>query len=520
MKKKLVTRLCAVAMAVAMVGTMVGCGDGDTPADSNNSTPDTEQGSDNQQGGDDQQGDDQQGEDQADAQTYDFGGAVVRVSGGIWGDLNPDNEGNPNYLEKMDLLTKLEAKYNIDVEYVKLEGDDGRNTADLILAAFTSGESYADLFCPSDDVTVKVRDYLVDISSFKDELQMGSIYLEPCTWFGKTYGFTYDNMGSVYVMCYSRDYLKNIGMTETPTEKFLKGEWSYEDCKAYFTELEAKLPDGTYPIAVHSNHWVSMAPAANGTLSVDSNGGIHLADDAYVEALGFYQDLMNSGLAAPMIEVIRNEDGTFEDVTEPYGMDNMSTATEGRGYVLTMVEAWQMSYLESTLAGEWGIVPWPWGSQVTCTPGEEGYKTLSENYHTAQSIWTNMVAAQKDYRGAGAKEIPDNVLFQIARDWCDLCSENGAKARYAMWEAEKNGEDYENLGYEPGKQGNFSTMEDAALYDWLHSRVVVDWAHAVSSYVKTNMNGYYVIAGGDDPRTAGESFKSEGEAKLKEAFGN
>lgn len=518
MKKKLVTRFCAFAMAVAMVGTMVGCGDDNTPADSGNSTPDTQQGSDENPGSGDEdgEGDDQQ----SDAQKYDFGGAVVRVNGGQWGDLSENNKEQPSYAEKWDMVPELEEKYGIKIEYVELENNDGYSTDVAIQTTITNGECFADIFCVGDDVMVALRNYLVDITPFKDELQMGSIYLEACTWAGKIYGFTYDNMGSTYVLAYSREYLKNIGMDETPTEKFLKGEWSYEDCKEYLTQMKAKLPADTYPIAVHSNHWVSMAPAANGSLSVDSNGGIHLADDAYVEALEFYKELLSLGLAAPMILVDRNEDGTFNDAQEPYGKDSMCTATEAKSHVLTMVEAWHMPNLENDLGGEWGIVPWPWGSQVTCTPGEEGYKTLSENYHTAQSIWTSMVVVQSDYRAADAKAVPDNVLFQIARDWCDLCSENGAKARYAMWEAEKNGEDYENLGYEPGVIGHFSTMEDAALYDWLHSRVVVDWAHAVAKYVRTNMNGYYVIAGGDDARSAGQSFTSEGEANMQDAFGN
>lgn len=517
MKKKLVTRFCAVAMAVAMVGTMVGCGDGDTPADSNNSTPDTQQGSDENPGGgeEDNSGDDQQ----AGEEKYDFGGAVVRVNGGMWGDLSENNKEQPSYAEKWDLVPELEEKYGIKIQYVELPNDDGYETDQAIQATITSGECFADLFCVGDDVMISLRDYLVDVTPFKDDLKMGSIYLEACTWKGKTYGFTYDNMGSSYVLAYSRDYLKSIGMDVTPTEKFLKGEWSYDDCKAYLTELKAKLPDGTYPIAVHSNHWVSMAPPANGTVSIDSNGAIHLADEAYAESLEFYKDLLNAGLAAPMIEVLRNEDGTFEDVTEPYGPGDMCTATQAKSHVLTMVEAWQMPPLEKDLGGEWGIVPWPWGSQVTCTPGEDGYLTLSDNYHNTQSIWTLMTAVKEEYRAADAKQIPDNVLMMIGRDWCDLCDENGKNARTAMWEAEKKGEPYVNRGYKPGVQGDFSTMEDAALYDWLHSRCTIDWGHALRKYVSVNMNGYYVIAGGDDARSTGQSFATQGEANLKDAFG-
>ncbi|HBA47773.1 MAG TPA: hypothetical protein DCZ91_08230 [Lachnospiraceae bacterium] len=438
------------------------------------------------------------------------------MNGGIWSKLSENNKDNADYAVGWDKVTQLNEKYNIDIQYVELQNDDGYSTSDAIQATITSGECFADLFTASDDVTVALRNYLVDISSFVDELQMGSIYIEPATWSGHTYGFTYDNMGSVYVLVYSRDYLKSIGMDVTPTEKFLAGEWSYDDCKEYFTELKAKLPDGTYPIGVHSNHWASMAPAANGAVSVDSDGGIHLADDNYVEAIEFYRELLDLGLAAPITNVAKNEDGSI-NADQPYGHADMCTATEAKTFVITMAEAWQMNGLESTLSGEWGIVPWPWGSNVTC---EGDYTTLSPEYHTAQSIWTNMLAPQKEYRGAGAKDIPDEVLFMIAKDWCDLDNPSGAAARTAMYEAEKAGQPYENLGYTPGTQGDFSTAEDAALYDWLHSRVMVDWGHAVQElgYVRVNRSAAYIIAGGDDGRSTGESFKSEGEQAMADAF--
>lgn len=530
MRKKLAMKICAIAMTAAMVGTMAGCGNdsGSESSGAGSSTSESssdagsDAGSSEESGGADESSEESSAEGEADGgeaadgKTYDFGGAVVRVNGGMWGDLSENNKENPSYTTKWDLASQLEEKFGIKIEYVELENNDGYSTDKAIQATITAGECFADLFCIDDPTTVSLRNYLVDVTPFKDELQMGSIYLEPATWGGKTYGFTYDNMGSVYVMVYSRDYLKKIGMDVTPTEKFLAGEWSYDDCQEYLTELKAKLPDGTYPMSLHSNHWASMAPAANGAVSVDSDGVIHIADDNYIEAIEFYRELVDLGLACPS-DPVRNDDGTFEKSGQKYGQDDMCTATEDKSYVITMAEAWQMNGLEGKLSGQWGIVPWPWGSAVTVS-GD--YTTLSPEYHTAQSIWTNMVAPKQEYRGEGAKQIPDNDLFQIAKAWCDLNSAAGAAARTAMYEAEKAGQPYENLGYTPGTQGDFSTMEDAALYDWLHSRVMVDWGHAVSElgYVDVNSSAMYIIVGGDDGRSTAESFKSEGEAKMADAL--
>ena len=77
-----------------------------------------------------------------------------------------------------------------------------------------------------------------------DQIHVGSLYKEAVTWQDHCYGMTFDNVGATYFMVYSRDYLEEIGMDVTPTEKFMAGEWSYDDMKEYLTEMKAKLPEG------------------------------------------------------------------------------------------------------------------------------------------------------------------------------------------------------------------------------------------------------------------------------------
>ncbi len=444
------------------------------------------------------------------ASQYDFGGAVVRVSGGIFGSLSDNSEDNPMW----DFAHQVEEKYNIQFEYTELEEDEDYSTMDMILAGIDDGEAYADIFCQGDDVVVGLRDYLTDITADVDQLQMGSIYTEAGTWDGHTYGWTYDNMGSVYVMVYSRDFLESIGMDTTPTDLFEQGKWSYKDAIEYLTELKSKLPDGTYPIGVHTNHWVSMAPAANGVVSVDSDGDIHMADKAYCSALDFYKQLLQLGLAYPITDVEVMEGGGIS-AYQTFGLDTLSTVYDPGTHVITMAEAWQMESLQDSL-GEWGIVPWPWDSKyVTC---RGNYTNLGKNYKTVQPMWTDVLVPKAEYRAADAKDIPDIVLHLIAKDFVDLCGPAGAEGRYKMWEAESKGEEYVNLGYTPGELGSFCTEQDAEIYDWLHSRVVCDWGHAMNSngVVLVNRNAAYVIANGDDSQSSGESFTASGDQAMKE----
>ena len=517
MKKKLVMKACALALTTAMIGTMAGCGNDSSNTSGSGSSEDSQSSSASSDAASDAQG--ESGEESSDEATppegetaeeeaYDCGGATIKVSGAYFADLSEENAGNASYIKAQDLLPQLEAKYNVNIEYVKLEGDSGYSSTDLIQSSILSGECYADLFSDAD--VIALRDYLVDISGSTDFLGIGSIYLEPATWNGHTYGFSCENVGNVYAMTYSRDYLASIGMDVTPTDKFLAGEWSYEECKNYLTELKAKLPEGTYPICIHTNTWTEMAPAANGTVSIDSNGDIHLTDDAYIEAIEFYRDLIDSGLALPIRDAVRNEDGS---ISADQGGEQC-TATEAKDYVIGTAEHWYMDSLEGSL-GSWGIVPWPWGSNVTC---EGDYTTLSDNYHTAHCLWTNVTVPKAEYRSEGAKNIPDEVLLKIGLDWYDMVDPTGAEVRHAAYEAEKNGEEYVNMGYLAGTMRSFSTQEDADLYDWMHSRAVFDWGRTLNSHVRVYRNALAIIGLGDDARSSSESFAQAGQIAMDEAF--
>ncbi len=514
--RKSVKKLCAVALTAAMAGSLVACGGGGSSTSTTAAPAETKAAETTAAAAGEETTAAAAEETTAPASEYDFGGAVIRVNGGHFGDLNPENEGNASYITAWDAATQVQDKYNVKFEYVKLDGDDGYNTADLILASITNGECFADLFYPDDAIFLGLRDYLADITDSLDELQIGSTYTDPATWAGHTYGWVYDNIGEGYALVYSRDYLNSIGMDKTPTDLFVEGKWSYDDVIEYFTELKSKLPDGTYPIAVYPSHWASMACAANGYVSVDSDGNINLAEEGYASALEFYKQLLQLGLAAPItVTEIDQETGGI-GIDAPYGTgDGLARVGAPGQYVITNAEAWQMEGLQSSI-GDWGVIPYPWDPNfVTC---EGDYTTLSDNYKVAQSRWGVVAAPKAEYRGAGAKDIPDIVLQKIAMDYIDLKAPTGAAARHKMWEAEKNGESYVNLGYNPDAAGAYSTTTDRDIRNWMCSRVAIEWGNSMqsNSLVRVNRNAAYVIGNGDDARSSGESFKAAGEQAMKD----
>lgn len=510
MKKKLAMKVCAVAMSLAMVGSLAGCGNNDS-GNASGSGSDSQGSTQQPSGGEESSGESESTPDESQQEeTYDFGGQVVKVQGNAWENLK---EGSDNYDVYWDYAHQIEEKYGVTIEYSPLELDDGYNSTQQIIAACTSGKAHADIFAVSDDgfISLMSGGYLADITKDYNELQVGSLWTDGATWNDHVYGLTFDNMGDSYVMVYSRAYLEEIGMDKTPTDMFVEGKWSYDDCIEYLTEMKSKLPDGTYPISLHYYHWASMAPAANGGIvSVNSNGELGVLDEKYLEALDFYVKLQNQGLAQPMTPVPK-EDGTYATEGWSYGTgDTMATATEGKEYVITMAESWQFGGILDS-HGEWGVVPWPWGSSVTC---DGDYKTLSDNYRTAQSIWTDIVVPAQQYRNAS--EIPDIVLFKIACDYFDMISPDGANARHSAWEAEQAGQAHENLGYQPGTTRAFCTDQDIEVYDWMHSRVVYDWGHAFDNNSITNIweLSKRIIGVKLDARSVAESYAQEAEANM------
>lgn len=427
-------------------------------------------------------------------ETYDFGGAEVRVFGNKWNDLDPDAEGDKT--QYLDAAAQVEEKYNIKFVYAKPDGYDGYNLGELIQAGITAGDAGVDILDSEPDALISLLSSgaLTDLTNDMDQIHVGSLYKEAVTWQDHCYGMTFDNVGDTYFMVYSRDYLEEIGMDVTPTEKFMAGEWSYDDMKEYLTEMKAKLPEGVYTIGIHYYHWASMAAAANGVIQIDSDGNINFNQEGFIEAMSFYKELIDEGLACP-IEVEKNEDGDYSDVTCYYSTQDMAD----QKFVIGRIEAWQAGGLADSI-GEWGVTMWPWGSNVTC---DGDYTTLSDNYYTAQSYWGSCVIPVTASEKTGIEAID---LMKIANDYYDLVQPSGAAGRLSAWEAEQAGEEPQ-IGFDAGTARDFCTEEDYELYDWAHNRVKYDWAKPFDNAKITSIWNLAaeIIAEGVDARSAADS---------------
>ena len=432
---------------------------------------------------------------EAEEETYDFGGVTVKAFGSEWNNLDSEDQ------KYVDAKAEIEEKYNIKLEKAAMDGYDGYNDDDLLIASVAAGDPAADIITlnPESLIACYTGDILFDITDYLDEIQVGSIYTNAGTWQGRCYGISYDNLGDSWVLVYDRDLLKEIGMEKTPTEMVMEGKWDYDSFEAYLTEMKSKLPDGVYPIGNYPYHWATMAAGANGVALADNEGNLNLTNDATIEALEFYQKLEKEGLAYPQ-SVGTNEEGEAE-------LDTAYAVDDDR-IVLKRAESWQLGGLEFN----YGICYWPWGSNVTC---DGDYTTLSDNYKVNTSYWgvDCVVKASVDKTG-----IPGEVLTKIAYDYRALVTDDGIDWMHEAYEKEKEG-NFTVYGKEYGESRSFYTDEDIELYDWAHSRFQPDlsWCMDSAELIKAWDGVQDVLAGFKDARSTMESYENEGKAKLKDA---
>ena len=349
-------------------------------------------------------------------QTYDFGGVTIKCYGSVWNNLDTEDE-DSIYLEAKQYV---EEKYNVKLEKAAMEGYDGYNDDDLLIASVAAEDPVADIITlnPESLVACYMSGILFDETDYLDELQVGSIYSDAGTWQGRCYAVSYDNLGDAWVLAYDRDYLKTIGMEKTPTEMFMEGKWDYENFKEYLVEMKSKLPEGVYPIGQYPYHWMAMAAGANGKALVDSDGNLNMADDEVVEAMSFYQELENEGLAYPMSYITDDEGNQTRDIAYQFSDERI---------VLARVECWELGGLSENT--NFGIVYWPWGSAVTC---DGDYTTLSDNYKVNTVYYGADAVVDLSCEKLG---IPGNVMHQIIYDFRDYADDNSFM--HEAWEQEQ-----------------------------------------------------------------------------------
>lgn len=491
--KKTKRIIAAMLVLLLAAGSFAGCGKKKDSSDDSSTTGKTTTEASEKDTTEGQKTEEQETEEQTEEETYDYGGTVVKCLNGDFSEMNSDDPEKASFVAAKEFV---EEKYNIKLELASLDEADGYNTTDLIIQSIASGDPVAHLVATDRMALIKLasNNALSDVNAAVEKLNIGSRYKNQGKWGGKYYGFSDYEVGRTWVMAYDRNLFEEIGMEKTPTQMFMEGKWDYASFKEYCIELKSKLPDGMYPIANYPYHWGLMGSGANGMPLVDENGKLNYMTDEVIEAVSFYQELLNEGLAP---QPTKTEEGKNK-----WDYSFLSdTVAMGR------VEDWQ---LEGITHENWGIVPWPWGSAVTC---DGDYTTLSDNYQMSYAtggVLTVLTGASE------ATGIPEDVLMQILFDFYD--QRRDLSYMVEGYEAEQKDGANAMYGQDLGEPRTFCTEEDIEMFDWIMSRARLDnsWALTDAELIDCWTPFANIFAKNLDVRSELESFYNEGVKNLED----
>ncbi len=441
----------------------------------------------------------------AEEKAYDLGGATVKVR--LWDSPNPyDSETTEVDVARwLPVYEAAKAKYNCDFEFFTstVEWDEMPNEFSMSVAAgqpvWHITNNLSAMWVPLLDLNHALN----GTAEATKDLPMPASFTEFPN------GFILEYPGTEGLV-FNRAMIAEAGMEYDPGEMFAMGKWSYDDFFAYMTELQSKLPEGTYSFFIDPNYWQIFAMPANGTMTINTDYVPEITGDAFIESVEFLQKLVNAGLVRPA-------NVTPEGQPDYWGTPG-ATFDVGVEVAMTHRATWQMGTL-NTNGLDWGFVPYPWGSNVTL--GTEGdYTTLSDSYRAAYYdtalCGVQLAGAENDFPGIEKAELTEALvhltydLFVDAdrQEWLagEIAGTNETELRMESFGDELSVELYNWLitrtGFNP-----LAALYNAHIGDFSYEGEMRTLSSLVRIVINNNL----------PPRATMEAFAAEIEAGLKDA---
>ena len=349
----------------------------------------------------------------------DLGGITLRWVG--FGNPYDDNE--VYAARASERRARVEERFNVTLEFI--ENDDivaiaggWGDVPDVMMASVAAGNPIAHLFRGNAGYwfpTLANNGYLVSMdSALRTRLPWSFFEYFGESTDGIAYGFNYQPAYSWNIMTYNRDMLRRVGMEMMPSDMFREGRWSLDDFYEYLVELNALLPDDVYALGIHQSWWKRMAVFANGGYIVNPRTRVPgLLMEETLEPLVFLQRLVQEGLfiqpgwipadADPPPAI---EGGFWSWGPAMIGGSHTDLFADERSAIASLAP-WDFGWVGERF--EFGIVPPPWGSNVTFPGDWRDLKT-----HTPYKSQFNDATANMIIRGTPDVVTPDvfiNMIF-------------------------------------------------------------------------------------------------------------
>lgn len=380
---------------------------------------------------------------------YDLKGNTVKLR--MWDAVNPYAE-DCTEVDKAEWLPRYEAlkqAYNCDFEFYTSASAWDEMPAEWILSVSGGAPAWhvTNNLSSMWVMQLSASDTLADISKALETLDIPQLFKDAGLVGEGHYGFKADGLAGPEGLVFNRGMIEEAGMEYDPGEMYQMGKWDYDSFLAYMTELQSKLPEGTYSFFIDPNYWGIFAPPANGgVMAVYTDFTLGLTSDEYIEAFELLEKMRANGLVRP---VNVNDEGKPD-----YWGTPAATFDVGVEVAMTHRAMWQVGALNSN-GIDWGFVPYPYGKGAKVT-GDD-YTTVEGTYGTYYDMGLTgavLKGVEKDFPGLDADYVTEALVNLIY----DLIKTDEEKEEFKAMAQE---------GYVPPHEDFFADELSAELYAWL-----------------------------------------------------
>ncbi len=245
-------------------------------------------------------------------------GRTIKVATSNMGADNPfSDQAEENHDEGQDsdtrkqFLTDAQEKYGFTLEFVEL---DPAAQIEDVTASVLAGDPIGDVVRLNSGnyealVATGMLEDISNVSSMVEDLNILSPWsFEIGNVLDGTYAIGRDRDARPEMLAFDLDLLKKAGMEETPFDLWMRDEWTWDNARQYFLDVQAGLGDeiqvwGDYPTYIRM-----YGIASGGTVAVQTDGTINYDDPAVYEAMDYYKGLYDDGLLTFYFDADGNRD--------------------------------------------------------------------------------------------------------------------------------------------------------------------------------------------------------------------
>ncbi len=296
-----------------------------------------------------------------DLSTLNLGGRVVNYFTHVSSEDNPFSEGyvGTDKAAYQAFLTQLQTQYNFTLNF--RSWTDYNNRITDIASHVLGGGGSAIVRSPELDFMLDLisAGYLSNIThvadALKDDYAINDWQIQAGTVQDNVFAIqNKDGVQYVELLVYNKTLLQEAGITQTPADLWIKGEWTLDKMGDYLNQLRLEFGTAPYPLAITPYHVAMYAPAANGSQFVNAQGNLSLLNTQTLDVIYRYKDWYDYGYIRPM-----NFNMGYilkHSIANPWANQDS---------VFGVAMMWQLEGFAQNVSFEFGAVPFPQSSNRT-----------------------------------------------------------------------------------------------------------------------------------------------------------